>query len=100
MQVMGLDQRLRADEMDRVLAEGRRTNGRGRVSELPDGAMFAVEDQAFAVRGGAALPWSFGGYGPAQALPSWSDVEVLTCEPIRWILVAGFRPRWHPSGGG
>lgn len=100
MRVMGLDDRPRADDMDRILQEERVETERALAGELTDGSMCAVDGQAFAVRDGVALPWSFGGYGSPQALPDRGLVEVLTCESIRRILAAGYLPRWHASGGG
>lgn len=63
---------------------------------LPDGAMFAVEDAAWLKQDGAARRWSFGGYGPAVALPT----SALRLTPA-WTCAAlahGYKPRLHPDG--
>jgi len=71
----------------------------GAMRALPDGAMVARGGQAFAIRGGRLLPWSFAGYG--EPLP------LAAAEPADWLLLtppttlgalrAGYRPAWHPS---
>ena len=63
------------------------------IAALPDGAMVAVKDAAFAVRGGTALPWSFAGYGEAQRLPA--KARLLTPSSTVDALRAGYRPVWH-----
>ena len=68
---------------------------------LPDGAVFARGDAAFAVRGGASLPWSPGGYGRPAPLPRGA-VRVLTPPTTLAALRAGYAPLWHataPSPG-
>ena len=89
-----------ADTMDRVLSEARRTTEQLMAVDLPQGAMFAADDDAYAVWGGQALAWSFGGYGQARPLDSFREVEALTCAPVRAVLEGGYVPRIHPSGGG
>ncbi len=90
-----------APEMDAVL-HGERLEGRTKrmwraeAAGLPDGTMVAVRGQAFAVRGGEMLPWSFGGYGMGSPLPS-GPVDVLTPPSIMDVLREGFAPVWHPS---
>jgi hypothetical protein len=90
-----------APEMDAVL-HGERLEGRAKrtwraeAAVLPDGTMVAVRGQAFAVRGGEMLPWSFGGYGPASPLPP-GPVEVLTPPIIVAVLSEGFAPVWPSS---
>ena len=67
--------------------------------QLPDGAMVAVDDKAFARRGGMALPWSFGGYGEPIA---WSEIAapmpvLLTPALTVSALRNGYQPVWHDS---
>lgn len=73
--------------------------GDGEVRALPDGAMIAYGDRAFALRGGALLPWSFTGYGdPARScrtLPA--GARLLTPPATVAALSAGYRPVWHES---
>ena len=62
---------------------------------LPDGAMYAVGEDAFLKLNGRAHPWSFEGYGAAQPLHA-AGIRLtprLTCDALR----AGYRPVLHPS---
>lgn len=72
------------------------------VAALPDGAMVAVNKQAYAVREGRLLPWSFGGYGPARRIGEVAGggaVELVTPPTTVAVLRAGFPPVWHMSAG-
>ncbi len=71
------------------------------VRALPDGAVVALGERPFAVRRGALLPWSFGGYGaPPPACRSLPDGIALVTPPTTVaVLRAGYRPVWHPSAG-
>jgi hypothetical protein len=94
--------RPRADEMDLVLHAQRldsRTKRRHRrkIDDLPDGAMIALEQGAFAVRGGSLLHWTPQGYDARRRRPRDVSVEVLTPPAILAVLAAGYRPQWHPS---
>lgn len=95
-------------EMDSILHAERlasggqqRTLAASEVRALPDGAMVAYGPNAFAVKGGKLLPWSFSGYGAARAscrgLPP--RATLLTPPATVAALKAGFRPVWHPSAG-
>jgi hypothetical protein len=89
----------RAPEMDAVLHAERLDAGRKRIwrsslERLPNGAMIALQGQAFAVRGDALLPWSFAGYGAPGTRAPAGPVEVLTPPSIVAVLAAGYRPRW------
>jgi hypothetical protein len=91
-----------AAAMDRVL-HAERLDGRGKrrhrmpIDDLPDGAVIAREEGAFAVRGDALLPWTPAGYGARLPRPLGIDVDVLTPSTILAVLSAGYRPQWHPS---
>jgi hypothetical protein len=96
---LGVARTLSAPEMDARLHPERLDimAGGGAVvpaAELPDGAMFAIDDAAFAVRGGRALPWSVGGYGRPAPLPA-GGVRVLTPPTTLAALRAGYAPLWH-----
>ncbi|PTM61184.1 hypothetical protein [Phreatobacter oligotrophus] len=97
----GLPAPPKAPDMDAVLhaerLEGRvKRTWKAEAAGLPDGAMIAVGGQAFAVRGGMTLAWSYGGYGEGTPLPS-GPVDVLTPAAIVAALQNGFTPLWHPS---
>jgi hypothetical protein len=49
------------------------------------------------VAGGSVLPWSFGGYLAALALPAGAMVELLTPPATVATIAAGYRPLLHPS---
>jgi hypothetical protein len=97
----GLPVRAFAPEMDKVL-QVERLNGRTkrlhrrRVDRLPDGAVIALEEGAFAVRDGALLHWTPSGYGARRPLPR-DPIDVLTPPSILGVLAAGYHPHWHPS---
>ena len=71
----------------------------GGLAGLPDGAMFAAGDTAYAVKGGKALAWSFAGYGEPRALQDFQDrgLRLLTPATTVDILKAGYRPAWHAT---
>jgi hypothetical protein len=93
-----------APEMDAVL-HGERVDGwakrtwRAEAVGLPDGTMIADGGEAFALRGGTALPWSFAGYAAGKALPK-GQVDVLTPPAMVDVLREGFEPVWHPGAVG
>jgi hypothetical protein len=94
--------RPRAAEMNVILhAErlDRRTKRRHRrrIDDLPDGALVALEDSAWAVRGGSLLRWTPAGYDARMRRPKKITVDVLTPPAILGVLAAGYRPQWHPS---
>ncbi|MBV1700869.1 MAG: hypothetical protein KGQ46_03505 [Hyphomicrobiales bacterium] len=94
--------KLRVAAMDAIL-HAERLDGRNKrlfpalFSSLPDGAMFAIGQQAFGVKHGLALAWSFSGYGAPQGLAGAQPVEVLTPPSMIAALRNGFKPRWHSS---
>jgi hypothetical protein len=67
---------------------------RARLGDLPDGAMIAHGRRAYAVRGGALLPWSFGGYGAPEPLEPDDTADVLTPPSTVAALANGYRPLW------
>jgi hypothetical protein len=94
--------RPRADEMDLVL-HAERVDGRAKrvhrrkAEDLPDGAMVALEEGAFAVDGASMLRWTPQGYNARKRRPRGITVDVLTPPAILAVLAAGYRPQWHPS---
>jgi hypothetical protein len=95
-------QRARAGAMDLAL-HAERLDGKAKrlhrraIDGLPDGAMIALDNEAFAVRGQHLLRWTPQGYAAAQPRPRRVEVDVLTPPSILKVLAAGYAPRWHPS---
>jgi hypothetical protein len=100
-----LDARLRAPDMDRQL-QIERLHGRVKrlhrrsIDSLPDGAIIAVEEGAYAVRGRDLLHWTPQGYDVRKRRPRGTTVNVLTPPAILAVLTEGYRPHWHPSADG
>jgi hypothetical protein len=67
---------------------------RARLGDLPDGAMIARDERAYAVRAGALLAWSFAGYGAPAPLEPGAVVDVLTPPSAVAALKSGYRPLW------
>jgi hypothetical protein len=98
----GRRERPSAAEMDALL-HTERLDGRAKRTHrlpgdgLPDGAVIAIEEHAFAVRGSSLLHWTPSGYGARRRRPRGATVAVLTPPSILKVLAAGYCPRWHPS---
>jgi len=94
-----------AGEMDQVLHR-ERLDGRAKrlhratIDDLPDGAVIALEEGAFAVRGDALLRWTPASYDALRPRPRGITVDVPTPPAILAVLAAGYQPRWHPSAVG
>ena len=94
--------RLRAGEMDErlhaELLDGRaKRRHRRPIGDLPDGAVVALKEGAFAVRGRSLLHWTPADYDARRQRPDALAVDVLTPPAILAVLAAGYRPQWHPS---
>ncbi len=91
-----------AGDIDRLL-HAERLEGRGKrihqaaLATLPDGAMIAVDGEAFAVSGDRLLAWTPAGYGRVVARPSAGTAAVLTPASAVAALSAGYRPLWHET---
>lgn len=96
----------RVAEMDAVL-HGERVSGKEKrtfaaeLGALPVGVMIRgrTGEGALLVAEGKVLPWSFAGYGQAQALEPRLRVEVLTPASIVAAIGAGYEPQVHESAG-
>jgi hypothetical protein len=99
-----LQTRPRAQAMDDIL-HGERLDGRAKrrhratLESLPDGAMIAIDDEAFAVRGNSILRWTPRGYLARQRPARGMTVDLLTPPSIVEVLKAGYKPQWHRSAG-
>lgn len=96
----------RASQLDQRLHRERLASGGKPVlvtvdelSGLPDGAMVGRGKDCYALRGGAALHWSFAGYKEPVAFASLSGqlLRLLTPATTLAVLRSGYRPVWHPS---
>jgi hypothetical protein len=94
--------RASAQTMDKVL-HAERLDGKAKrlhrrpLDSLPDGAMIARDDEAFAVRGSQLLRWTPSGYDHAIRHPRGVEADVLTPPAILIVLTAGYVPQWHGS---
>jgi hypothetical protein len=102
--VMGIDARLHEER--RASAPKAAVAGtildKDAIAALSDGVMVAANGNAFAIKGGGLLPWSFGGYGaavPRETLDG-AEVRLLTPPTTVAVLKTGYRPVWHPTHGG
>ena len=94
--------RPRASALDEVLQRERldgrnKRRHRARLDSLPDGAMIAMEGEAFAVRGDVLLRWTAKGYIAHTRRICGGIVDLLTPPSIVAVLKAGYRPGWHKS---
>ena len=96
--------RAAAPAMDECfMPSGSTANQNARIAQidtLPDGAMIALDGEAYAVRGKRLLRWTAAGYDGSRPRPRGETVEVLTPPAILKVLKRGYRPQWHPSADG
>jgi hypothetical protein len=92
-----------ADEMDLVLHGQRlrpdrtqRTH-RAALGSLPDGAMVAIDGDAWLMLDGRLHRWSPGGYVETVQMSGGSRVDALTPPATVRTIRAGFRPGVHPT---
>lgn len=99
---------LRLVELDRRLHGERAASGgpgpklsQDDLVALPDGAMVAAGDRAFALRRGLLLPWSAAGYAPGIELPAIRSETLRLLTPVSSLaaLRGGYGPVWHASAG-
>ncbi|RWK39060.1 hypothetical protein [Mesorhizobium sp.] len=69
------------------------------LAGLPDGSMISSGNRAYALFDGAALPWSFGGYGEPVGFAGFADGPIRLLAPTTTVAVLrqGYQPVWHPS---
>ena len=67
-----------------------------KLAALPNGTMIVAGNRPYALRDGAALRWSFGGYRPGIDLhaPELGDPLMITPPTTMAVLRAGYRPVW------
>jgi hypothetical protein len=96
----------RAPQLDQRLHKERLASGgklvpttAAQLSALPEGTMVTDGVGCYALRGGAALRWSFAGYDKpvAPASLSGQPLHLLTPATTLAVLRLGYRPVWHPS---
>ena len=88
-----IDRTLHAERLD---GKAKQTHRR-KLDTLPDGAMIALDDEAFAIRDKQLLQWTPSGYSASKPRPPGIEVDVLTPPTILSILARGYMPGWHPS---
>jgi len=96
----------RAPQLDQRLHKERLASGgkpvpttAAQLSALPEGTMVTDGADCYALRGGAALRWSFAGYDRPVALGGLSGraLSLLTPATTLAVLRLGYQPVWHPS---
>ena len=92
---------LLAPDIDAVLHRERFASGKklhalpSPVDRLPDGAMVALDGEAFLVVKGRRLRWTFAGYRKTTA--QVGGAMLLTPPSTLRALASGYRPALHPS---
>ena len=92
---------LLAPDIDAVLHRERFASGKklhalpSPVDRLPDGAMVALDGEAFLVVKGSRLRWTFAGYRKTTAQSG--DAMLITPPSTLRALASGYRPALHPS---
>jgi hypothetical protein len=96
----------RAPQVDKRLHQERLTSG-GRLPivaadalvGLPDGAMIADGGNAYALRNGKALRWSFAGYGDPTGFDRLAGrpLRLLTPATTVTVLRQGYQAAWSPT---
>ncbi len=99
----------KAGEIDARL-HGERLASGGRAEQvdaqalraLPDGAVVSSGSRAFALRGEAALPWSFSGYGQPLGRDALNGPALRLVTPPATVAVlrSGYRLAWADKAGG
>ena len=88
-----MDRQLHAERLGTRGAGSRRMS----LDDVPDGALLARDDRAFAVRGGSLLRWTPSGYLAREPRPRGAEVSVLTPPSVIRILATGYAPQWHST---
>jgi hypothetical protein len=93
----------KADDIDRVLHDervdaGRRKRAHPMAAEaVPDGAMVAVDGEAWLVTKNALLRWSPAGYLGMRPRPQAGELAMLTPPSTAAVIGSGYAPAVHPS---
>jgi hypothetical protein len=83
---------------ERLVGVAKRAHVR-KLDTLPDGAMTALADEAFAVQGRRMLRWTPAGYRESIPRRRGGEADVLTPPSILEVLKRGYTPLWHASAG-
>ena len=83
---------------ERLVGVAKRAHVR-KLDTLPDGAMIALADLAYAVRGRRLLRWTAEGYRESLPRGRGAEADVLTPPSILAVLERGYVPLWHASAG-
>ncbi len=96
---------VRIEAIDEVIhreryEKGKKVTYRAALKDLPEGAFFSLDGEAYLVSAGGVYRWSFLGYTRADARNFPDEVDVLTPRSIVKTFERGFRPVIHPSAVG
>lgn len=94
--------RASAPDMDELLHRERLDGKSNRlyrrdIDDLPDGAIVALNGDAFALHAKRLLRWTPWGYSDARPRPRKRDVDILTPPAVLAVLSRGYQPLWHKS---
>ena len=81
---------------ERLVGTAKRAHVR-KLDTLPDGAMVALADEAYAVRGRRLQRWTPDGYRESIPRQRGVSADVLTPPSILAVLRRGYAPLWHAS---
>jgi hypothetical protein len=82
-----------ASAFSRAPSHGRRCR-QADAGSWPQGTMFEIENEFYALKNTRLLRWSFAGY--TTSIP-FKPMKLLTPPSIIAILKNGYQPRWHES---
>jgi hypothetical protein len=99
----GVEERPKADRMDRVLhaerliPDGGKRTFRAALGDLPSGCMVRIAGRPHLLNERQLHAWAPQGYNRAEPVAPAQIVDVLTPPAIVALLQIGLKPRLHPS---
>lgn len=94
MALTEIDKVLRLERTD---SKGKKLTYEARLDELPQGAMVALDGEAYAVTRKGLLRWSFSGYVELIQLNAQRAVNVLTPRSVVGAFRHGYPPTFHAT---
>jgi len=91
--VAEMDERLHAERLAVPGNAGRQLDAAS-IARLPGGAMIAIEDKPYALKGMKASAWDFAGYVGGPDVSALQAAMLITPPTTVAALQAGYRPVW------